>query len=402
MNSMFSDRISDVPKSFIREILKVAVDPEIISFAGGLPNKELFPVKELQEVTNYIYETSGKEALQYSNTEGYFPLREVIAERYEKQKGINVSPENILITNGSQQGLDLLGKIFLNPGDEVIMEKPGYLGAIQAFSIYSPSFKTVSLLNDGLKLTELEKVINDYNPKLMYTVPNFQNPSGITYSKSNRKEISNLIEGKEFYLVEDDPYGELRYTGKNVDSFKKLIPEQTILLGTFSKVVAPSFRIGWIVAPDFIMDKLITAKQGSDLHTNYISQRILYQYLVDKDLDEHIAKIKDRYNKQRKAMLNSIEKYFPEEVVSTTPEGGMFLWVTLPEELAAMDLFDVAIERKVAFVPGDPFYIGEQNVNSLRLNYSCVDEKKIEIGLKRLGEVIAEKIDNKKCNYKTR
>lgn len=389
VSNIFSERIIDVPKSFIREILKVAVEPDIISFAGGLPNRELFPVSALQEASNNVFESSGKEALQYSNTEGYLPLRKYIAKRYETKKDIKVSPENILITNGSQQGLDLLAKVFLNQGDEIIIEKPGYLGAIQAFSIYSPSFRTVQLSDEGLNIQELAEVLNNYNPKLMYTVPNFQNPSGISYSKSNREAVASLIKDKDIYLIEDDPYGELRYIGEDIVSFKKVLPEQTILLGSFSKVVAPSFRIGWVVAPDFIMEKLIIAKQASDLHTNYISQRILYQYLSNNNLNEHISLIKDTYNRQRKAMLNNIEHYFSDEIKCTRPEGGMFLWVSLPGDISAMDFFDLAIQNKVAFVPGDPFYINKKNTNTLRLNYSCVDEKNIEIGIKRLADTFA-------------
>lgn len=392
MSNIFSERIIDVPKSFIREILKVAVEPDIISFAGGLPNRDLFPVSALQEASNDVFDSAGKEVLQYSNTEGYLPLREYIAQRYETKKGIKVSPENILITNGSQQGLDLLAKVFLNQGDEIIIEEPGYLGAIQAFSIYSPSFRTVQLSDEGLNIQELTGLLNTYNPKLMYTVPNFQNPSGISYAKSNREAVANLIKDKDIYLIEDDPYGELRYIGEDIISFKKILPEQTILLGSFSKVVAPSFRIGWVVAPDYIMEKLIIAKQASDLHTNYISQRILDQYLSDNDLNEHISLIKDTYNRQRKAMLNSITKYFSDEIKCTKPEGGMFLWVTLPDDIPAMEFFDLAIQNKVAFVPGDPFYINKKNTSTLRLNYSCVDEKNIEMGIKRLADTFARVI----------
>ena len=390
MTNIFSDRMDDVSKSFIREILKVAEDSEIISFAGGLPNKDLFPVAKLQEAANDIFNSSGKEALQYSTSEGYRPLREFIADRYKERKGIKIAPENILITNGSQQGLDLLGKVFLNQGDEVIIEEPGYLGAIQAFSVYAPLFRPVPLLEEGLDVEELGKLLSTYSPKLMYTVPNFQNPSGISYPEDNKKDIAELIQGKDLYLIEDDPYGELRYVGEEGASFKKLIPEQTILLGSFSKVVAPSLRIGWIVAPEFIREKLLIAKQASDLHTNYISQRILYQYLMEQDIDKHIAKIKSKYNSQRKRMLKSIEKYFPKEVRCTAPAGGMFLWANLPSKIAAMDLFELAIEKKVAFVPGDPFYISKENASALRLNFSCVAEEKIELGMKKLGEAIKE------------
>lgn len=390
MNNLFSKRIQDIPKSFIREILKVAVDPEIISFAGGLPNKELFPVTELQAATNYQFQTSGKDILQYSTTEGYFPLREYIARRYREKRNIQVSPENILITNGSQQALDLLGKIFLDEGDNLIIEEPGYLGAIQAFSVYSPVFRTVPLLEDGMDTAYLNKVIEDNPSKLMYLVPNFQNPSGISYSEATRRKMAEIIKDKDIFVIEDDPYGELRYVGKEVISFMNIIPEQTILLGSFSKTVAPSFRLGWVVAPEMVMEKLIIAKQASDLHSNYIGQRVLWQYLHSNDLDNHLTKIKNSYNNQREAMLNSIEKYFPEEILSTKPEGGMFLWVTLPEGISAMRLFEIAINKKVAFVPGDPFYINKRSVNTLRLNYSCVDEDTIEIGIKRLGEAIDE------------
>jgi 2-aminoadipate transaminase len=385
---MFSNRISDVPKSFIREILKVAVDPSIISFAGGLPNRDLFPVEELQKATNKIFETSGKDILQYSNSEGYLPLREFISQRYKEKMALDIPVKNILITSGSQQGLDLLGKIFLNEGDDIIIEEPGYLGAIQAFSTYKATFRTVPLNNDGLDVDCLENSLNIHTPKLMYTVPNFQNPSGISYSQSNREMISRLLQGKNTFLIEDNPYGDLRYTGSEKDSFKKLLPEQSILLGSFSKIVVPSFRIGWIVAPDCIMEKLIIAKQASDLHTNYFSQRILYQYLVDNDVDVHISKIRKTYNIQRTAMLESIQNHFPKHVEFTQPEGGMFLWVGLPEEMSAMKLFNHAIEKKVAFVPGDPFYVNKKDVNTFRLNFSCVNEKTIELGIKQLGESI--------------
>ncbi len=390
MNNLFSKRVLDIPKSFIREILKVAVDPEIISFAGGLPNKELFPVKELQEAVNLQFQTSGKDILQYSTTEGYYPLREYIARRYKEKRNVKVSPENILITNGSQQALDLLGKVFLDEGDNLIIEEPGYLGAIQAFSIYTPVFRTVPLLEDGMDITYLEKVIDKYPSKLMYLVPNFQNPSGISYSELTRRKIAEIIKNKDIFMIEDDPYGELRYVGDEVASFMNTIPDKTILLGSFSKTVAPSFRLGWVIAPEIVMEKLIITKQASDLHSNYIGQRVLYQYLTSNDLDSHLSKIKDNYNNQRKAMLNNIEKYFPGEVLCTKPEGGMFLWVTLPKGMSAMKLFEIAINKKVAFVPGEPFYINKRNVNTFRLNYSCADEKTIEIGIKRLGKAIEE------------
>ncbi len=390
MKNLFSDRIMDVPKSFIREILKVAINPEIISFAGGLPNKNLFPVSGIQQAANFQFENFGKDILQYSSTEGYLPLREYIADRYKEKKNLKVSADNILITSGSQQALDLLAKVFLNEGDEIIIEEPGYLGAIQAFSVYQPSFKTVPLKESGLDINFLEKVLKNTRAKLIYLVPNFQNPSGVSSSEINREQTANLIKDKDLYLVEDDPYGDLRYVGNDIKSFKKFLPEKTILLGSFSKVVAPAFRIGWVVANDDVMDKLITAKQATDLHTNYLGQRIIHQFLISNIIDEHIEKIKNKYNKQREKMLSAIDMYLPASVSSTKPEGGMFLWLTLPEELQAKDLFHVALKKKVAFVPGDPFYVGKKGVNTLRLNFSCANEDMIDEGIKRLGEAIEE------------
>ncbi|NIP24053.1 MAG: aminotransferase class I/II-fold pyridoxal phosphate-dependent enzyme [Phycisphaerae bacterium] len=392
MNNIFSDRISDVPRSFIREILKVAVDTSVISFAGGLPNRDLFPVAELQAAVNKVFESAGKEVLQYSNSEGYPKLREYISRRYLEKKGLDIPVENILITSGSQQGLDLLGKTFLNEGDDVIIEEPGYLGAIQAFSVYKSVFNPVRVTEDGMDVDGLKEVISARSPKLMYSVPNFQNPSGISYSVKNRSAIADVLKSTSTLLIEDDPYGDLRFTGDEKESFGKILPEKTILLGSFSKTIVPSFRLGWITAPNNdVMEKLIIAKQASDLHTNYFIQRVICQYIADNDLQKHIDKIIKVYNSQRLAMVRSIEKYFPSGVSHTHPEGGMFLWATLPEGTSSMELFDFAIKDKVAFVPGIPFYINKEKTNTLRLNFSCVDEETIETGIKRLGKSI-EKI----------
>ncbi len=392
MESMFSDRISDVPRSFIREILKIAIDKSIISFAGGLPNRNLFPVEELKTATNKLFDKSGKDILQYSESEGYLGLREWISARYREKKGIVFNPNNILITSGSQQGLDLLAKIFLNEGDGIIIEKPGYLGAIQAFSLYKSRFFQIPLEADGINLNQLENIVLNQNAKLFYCVPNFQNPSGITYSEQKRRNVAAILKRRKIILVEDDPYGELRFLGIDQPSFYKLLPENTVLLGSFSKIVVPSFRIGWIVAKDDIMEKLVVAKQASDLHTNYLGQRIIHQYLEDNHIDEHIDRIRRAYGKQRDAMVNAIEEYFPPGMMFTQPEGGMFLWITLPERLSALKVFERAIKHKVAFVPGDPFYVSEKNVNAMRLNFSCVDEETIWIGIERLGKVLKDMI----------
>ncbi|MEW6187375.1 MAG: PLP-dependent aminotransferase family protein [Thermodesulfobacteriota bacterium] len=387
MGSIFSDRISDVPRSFIREILKFTIDESVISFAGGLPNRDLFPLEEIKAATQKVLETAGKDVLQYSTTEGYDALRDWIVNRYKK-KNISVPRDNVLITTGSQQGLDLLGKTFLNEGDNVVIEEPGYLGAIQAFSIYRSRFFPVPVTPEGMAADLLEEVTTNHLIKLMYTVPNFQNPAGISYSGQNRREIARILKTKETILIEDDPYGELRFLGEDQPSFYRLLPENTVLLGSFSKIVVPSFRIGWIVARDEIMEKLIVAKQASDLHTNYFGQRIIFQYLQDNDINRHIEKIREAYGKQREAMVSAIREYFPDGTGYTQPEGGMFLWITLPEGMSAMEVFDRAVLQKVAFVPGDPFYVNKRGVNTLRLNFSSVDPETIREGIRRLGEVL--------------
>ena len=385
MNNIFSDRISDVPKSFIREILKVAIDPSVISFAGGLPNRDLFPVAELQKATQRVFETAGKESLQYSNSEGYLALRQYLVNRYQEKQGITFTVDNILITNGAQQGLDLLSKAFLNEGDDVVIEEPGYLGAIQAFSVYRSIFNPVPINEEGLDIEALKQVLRTKSPKLLYGVPNYQNPSGISYSEQNRRGIAEVLANTTTLVIEDDPYGDLSFSGIMRPSFKTMLPEQSVLLGSFSKTIAPSFRIGWIIAPDSIMEKLLVAKQASDLHTGYFVQRIIHEYLVHNDFDEHIKQIVKAYSSQCAAMIRSIQTNFPSTVGYTKPDGGMFLWATLPAGVSSMALFDLAIKDKVAFVPGDPFYTNKQQTNTLRLNFSCVDEQTIDIGIERLG-----------------
>jgi 2-aminoadipate transaminase len=283
-----------------------------------------------------------------------------------------------------------MGKTFLNEDDDVVIEEPAYLGAIQAFSIFRPRFNPVVLTEEGLDLRQFKSVMSRHKPKLIYSVPNFQNPSGISYSEKTRQEMADILQGTSTLLIEDDPYGDLRYTGSAKSSFKAILPANTILLGSFSKTISPGLRLGWIVAPHDIMEKLIIAKQAADLHTTHFTQCILYQYLKDNDIDAHIKKIKEAYGKQAKAMLDSIERYCPDGVAHTTPEGGMFLWITLPENASSRDLLDLAIKDKVIFVPGDPFYVNRQNANTLRLNFSCMDEETIITGIKSLGKAMQQ------------
>ena len=392
MSDIFSDRISDVPVSFIREILKSAVDPGLISFAGGLPNRNFFPVEEIRRAADAVLSESGAEVLQYATSEGYEPLRKWISERY-RARGVEVPVHRIIITTGSQQALDLAGKVLVNDGDSVAIEEPGYLGAIQALSLYRPQFYPVPLTSQGPDLDAAEAVMFGRRIKLFYTVPNFQNPSGLTHSEPVRQRIVELLANTKTFLIEDNPYGEIRFAGTQPPSYGSLLPSQTILLGSFSKIFAPAFRIGWMAVPETILDKVVIAKQAADLHTDYFAQRILYRFLQDNDIDAHIRRISAAYGAQKAAMVDAIRTEFPAEVAFTEPEGGMFLWADLPSGLSSRALFDLALVEKVAFVPGDPFYTTKGTRSTLRLNFSSVDPETIREGIRRLGKVFAEAVE---------
>ena len=385
MDSIFAERMKNVPPSFIREILKVSLDPKVISFAGGLPNPDFFPVKELEIATQKVFTEKGAMAMQYSNSEGSIALREQIAARYKKNQGIDVDVENILITCGSQQGLDLIGKVMLDTGDATLIEEPGYLGAIQALSVFQPNFVPVPLVESGVNCEVLKEKAAANLAKFFYCVPCFQNPSGLSYTEEVVQEVSELANAHNFIVVEDNPYGELRFRGEASSSFYKYIPKRTILLGTFSKTVAPGFRLGWIVAPPKIREKLLIAKQATDLHTSIFSQLIISQYLADNDLDEHLNKITECYGNNCKEMECVIKKTFPGDVSFTSPDGGMFLWGQLPEGMESMALFDYAAKERAVFVPGEPFYTTSETTRSMRLSFSCVDAESIKEGLKRFA-----------------
>lgn len=388
---LFSNRIQNVPRSFIREILKVAISKDVISFAGGLPNAELFPVAELKESASKVFDEFGASALQYSNTEGFYPLRKYISEYYKNKHSLDVSPDEILITTGSQQALDLIGKVLINEDDNVLIESPGYLGAIQAFSVFQPNFCPIQLLSNGIDTESMEGTLNVKKMKLFYTVPQFQNPSGISYSTEVRKEAAKILSKHKTLIVEDNPYIDLRFSGVGSKSFYHYLPEQTVMLGTFSKIAVPGFRVGWIVAKGNLMDKLVIAKQGADLHTNVFAQMLLYKYLTDNAIDDHIGKIRSAYGKQCNSMVQAIKKYLPEEVTFTQPNGGMFLWMKLPEGKSSMQLFESSIAKRVAFVPGNPFYTTlNKDYPTLRLNFSCAKEAMIEEGIKRIAKSYKE------------
>jgi 2-aminoadipate transaminase len=381
-----AQRMEGVPRSYIREILKVTAQPDIISFAGGLPHPASFPVDAVARAAAAVLEEAGPEALQYTTTEGFPPLRQWIADRYKRQ-GIEVSPDDILITTGSQQALDLVAKACIDRGGRVVMERPGYLGAIQCFAVFGPDFVTVPLTPRGVDTDALRQAAR--GAQVFYAVPSFQNPSGITYDEQTRREVADIMAETGCLLVEDNPYGELRFMGRHLPPVRAYMHAPSVLLGSFSKVVSPGLRLGWVCAPQDVLNPMITAKQASDLHTPGFTQRILHRYLADNDVDAHIASIRARYGAQRDSMVQAIRRHFPEEVACTEPEGGMFLWCTLPAGLSAEALFHKAIERKVAFVPGRPFYVDDTD-DTFRLNFSNSSPELIDEGIARLGQCLRE------------
>ena len=368
----FSKRILNTPSSFIREILKVTQKPEIISFAGGLPNPISFPKEELKISLDRITSQFGDKIYQYSTTMGLDSLREFIVQRYKKIWSMDISIDNIIITTGSQQALDLIGKVFVNEGDKIMVEKPSYLGLLQSFCMYRADFVATKLNEEGLDIEELKNTIKNHKPKLAYLIPNFQNPTGLNKKKKNRQEIFEVIKDEDMLLVQDDPYGELRFTDDDRIPYIGLNQtKKNLYLGSFSKIVTPGMRLGYIIADCEIIKMLETAKQASDLHTNIFGQYLISDYLWNNDLDKHIEKIKKLYKSQANAMVSSMETYFPENVTFTRPKGGMFSWVTLPDGKSSLEFFNKAIKKNVAFVPGYPFYIDyTKEVNTLRLNYT--------------------------------
>ncbi len=390
MNSIYSRRILSTKPSFIRDMLKVTEDKSFISFAGGLPNPISFPMNELQESTNRVIQQYGEKLFQYSSTEGLLPLRDWIAKRYQTRFQWNVTANDIIITTGSQQGLDLMGKVLVDKGDKIGIEKPGYLGAIQAFSLFEPAFVPITLESDGINTEELEEVFHKNSLKLLYTVPNFQNPTGITYSKEKRDTIYELLQDKQTILIEDDPYGELRFDGDDLPYIGANRLESSVVFGTFSKTITPGMRLGFLCTKNEELKKhIVTAKQASDLHTNIFAQYVIYDYLMHNDYDCHIERIKSLYQKQSTAMVNAMERYFPKHITYTKPQGGMFMWAELKKEQSALSFIKEAMEQKVIYVPGDSFYCDCTNVNTLRLNYTNSDTLTIEEGIKRLGSIFA-------------
>jgi 2-aminoadipate transaminase len=396
MDELFAKRTEGVPQSFIREILKLTQSKEVISFAGGLPNPAFFPVKEVSDAAVKVLEKDGRSVLQYSNTEGYPPLREYISEYYRQRKNLKIPVEDIMITSGSQQATALTCMVLLNKGENVVIERPAYLGAIQSISFFEPVFRPIELLEDGIDIEALEYVYSNFPVKLFYSVPNFQNPTGITYSVENRKQIGEILSKHNSVFIEDDPYYEIKFKDVDIPSIKTFCENNVLLNGSFSKMVAPGFRLGWVCAQKNIMEKLNIAKQAADLHSSYFAQRVMHQFLADNDIEIHLRKIRSSYAKQKDAMISAMAKYFPPEVKYTKPDGGMFLWVTLPEHLSSRVLLPLALKENVAFVPGDPFFSDGTGQNTMRLNFTNSSEERIEEGIKRLANVMKQVMTDSK------
>jgi 2-aminoadipate transaminase len=397
----YAKRTQYMASSAIRELLKLTEQPDVISFAGGLPAPEVFPVDEFREACDRVLVENGRQALQYGTTEGYLPLRELIAARSARY-GIQVTPENILITSGAQQGLDLLGKIFINPGDRILVESPTYLGAIQAWRAYGAEFVTVPMDEHGMVTAELEEALRA-GPKFIYVLPNFQNPTGVTLSLERRLRLIELADQYGVPIIEDDPYGQLRYEGEHLPTVVVLDGERrancehcyrgnVIYLGTFSKILAPGLRLAWVIAPPEVIRKLVQAKQGADLHTATFSQMVAYEVGKHGFLDEHVKLIRKVYGQRRDVMLQAMQREFPEEVRWTHPQGGLFLWGTLPTGMNAADVLQDAIQQKVAFVPGEPFFPLGGGHNTLRINFSNANPENIRTGIRRLGRVLHQYI----------
>jgi 2-aminoadipate transaminase len=382
----FSERAAQMQSSFIREILKITQRPEIISFAGGLPSSATFPVEEMKVAFDKVLTDSGKVALQYGPTDGFPPLREWIANSLSTA-GCTITPEQVLMTSGSQQALDLLGKVLIDEGSRVLVETPSYLGALQAFSVYRPEFASVATDEHGLVPGSIEPVVE--GARMLYALPNFQNPTGRSLSIERRRELVDTCARHNLPLIEDDPYGALSYKGEPFPKMLNMNPDGVIYMGSFSKVLTPGIRLGYVVAPLPLVRRLELAKQAADLHTAQLTQMVVHEVIKDGFLDRHIPTIRALYAHQCQAMLDAMDACFPAGVTWTRPQGGMFIWVTLPKHIDAMKLLDQSIAAKVAFVPGAPFYANAPETNTLRLSFVTVSPERISEGIAILGKLIA-------------
>ncbi|KMY53818.1 aminotransferase [Bacillus sp. FJAT-27231] len=394
MENKFAKRTHLVKSSETREILKVTERPEVISFAGGLPAPELFPVEALKDVCHALLSEEGADSLQYSTTEGYIPLREAICQRM-KAIGIHSNIQNVLITSGSQQAIDLTGRLFIDEGDTIICESPTYLAAINAFKSYNAKFVEVAMDNDGMVMEELEKKLQEHpKTKFIYTIPDFQNPTGRTLKLERRKRMIELANQYDVLIVEDNPYGAIRFAGEELPPVKHFDTEgRVIYLSTFSKIFTPGLRLGWICAEESFIGKYVAFKQTADLHTDSFAQRMTAKYMELYDIEEHIHKIRAVYKERCTAMLSCIEEFFPKNVSYSKPEGGLFIWVELPEGIDSTHIFTECLKNNVACVPGVPFFPHGTQKNTLRLNYSNMSIEKIIEGMRRMGEVLHRELE---------
>jgi 2-aminoadipate transaminase len=392
----FSKRARNMQPSDIREIGKLTADPEIISFAGGMPDPDFFPMEELRAISNTILQEDGKVALQYNATKGYLPLREKIASRM-LHLDVNLSAEDIIIVSGSQQGIDFCGKLFLDEGDIVVCESPSYSGALNAFSSYLPEFVEMPTDEFGMDMEALEKIVSTTkNIKILYVIPDFQNPTGKTWSLERRLKLLELANRFNLLIIEDDPYSSFRFQGNRIPALKALDTQgRVIYMGTFSKTLCPGLRVGWVAGKQEIIDKIELVKQVADIHTNSFAQRQIDKFMELYDLDEQVRKVTDVYRKRRDVMLESIRAYFPSECHYTTPEGGIFIWVEMPTHVNARTVLLDAIDQKVAFIPGGGFFPNSKKENTIRLNFSTMDDGRIIKGIKRLGRVLEQAVHDK-------
>ena len=390
----FSTRMSQLKGSAIRELLKLATQPDVISFAGGMPAPELFPVEEVMEASMAVLKEQGRAALQYSSTEGYPRLRQQIADRMLAKNNIKTDADHILVTAGSQQGLDFSARVFLNPGDVVLLESPSYLGAVNAFKAAEPTFIEVPTDDGGMIMEELEKILaTTENVKMIYVIPDFQNPTGRTWDLDRRHKFMEIVNRYEIPVVEDNPYGELRFEGEAMPALKSLDTKGLVIyLGTFSKILAPGYRIGWVCADDEILAKYNFMEQAASLQASTIGQMETSKWIDMFDLDAHVAKIREVYGRRRTVMVETMEKELPDCCKFTKPDGGLFTWIELPEYMNAKELQMKCLEKKVAFVPGGTFYPNGGHENTMRLNYSCMPEDKIVQGITALAEAIKENL----------
>ena len=397
--SRYAQRTLGIKSSAIRELLKVTQRPKVISFGGGLPAPDVFPVQRFEEACRKVLAEHGAMALQYGTTEGYQPLREMIARNLARY-GIIATADNVLITSGSQQALDLIGKLLINRGDRILVEAPTYLGALQAFGVYGAQYVPVPVDDDGLETEQLDPSLRA-GPKFMYVLPNFQNPSGVTLSEGRRHQLIVLADKYGIPIVEDDPYGQLRYEGEHIAPLVVLDRENVrrdngftlgnvIYLSTFSKTLAPGIRLAWMVAPEDVIAKLVQLKQAADLHTSTFNQYVAYEVARDGFLDQHVKLIRQVYRERRDAMLKALDDYFPHEVTWTRPKGGLFLWVTMPHGTDSQSLFRAALAQDVAFVTGDCFYANndQEGGRHMRLNFSHSQPEQIREGIRRLSVAV--------------